>query len=131
MHAVDMERMILPVLVPLAEHLERRVLRRRREGEERQILMLAVRDQFPHQLVLRIHLRFLNALDLGIFLQRVFQIRKRGFQLLRAAAGLRGMRLVADHGKVPAVRGVDFLIDHGELLQRRNNDAHTVIQRLF
>ncbi len=131
MHAVDMERMEFTAAVLRAEHFERGILRRGSEREKGQVLMPAVGEHFLDELVLRIDLILFDAFDLRVFLQRAAQIREGCFQLQCAGAGLRGVRLVADDGVIPAVGFVDLLIDDGKLLQRGDDDARAVVDRVL
>lgn len=126
-HTVDMEGAEGAVLHRLAEHLQRGIFRRGGEGEEGQVLVLAVGQQLPDQLVLGVHLLLRHALRLGVFLQRVPQIRKGRLQLLGAGAGLRGVGLIADDGEVPALGGVHLFIDYRELLQGGDDDPRAVV----
>lgn len=130
-HTVDMEGAEGAVLHGLAEHLQRRVLRRGGEGEEGQVLVLAVGQQLPDQLVLGVHLLLRHALRLSVFLQCVPQIRQGRLQLLGAGAGLRGVGFVADDGEVPALGSVHLFIDDRELLQGRDDDPCAVVDSVL
>ena len=127
-HTVNMERMKCAVLPLVAEHLQRFGLGRCGECEKRQIRVLSVGEHLLQNGIVAVDLVLGFALDLRIFAERFFGIGKGGFQLDCGAAGLRGMRLVHDHGEIAPRGTVHLLIDHRELLQGRDNNAHAAVE---
>ena len=127
-HGVDVERADPAVGQLLAEELERLGLRRGGEGEEGEVLVLAVVQHLLDDAVLGVA-DFLLALafELGIFAQGVGGVRQGDFQLHRAVARLAGMRLVHDDREVLLPALVHLLEDDWELLEGGDDDAEAVV----
>ena len=106
-----------------AEQLERPALRRRGEGEEREVRLAAARGHGGRERVLRIERRRRR---LGLLGERQLRLdRSRaegGLQILRGLAGLARMRLVHDDREAPMTEVLDLVEDERELLQRRDDD---------
>ena len=114
-HRVQVERHMPPGRrVVAAEQLQRACLRRGGEGEERQVRLLAPGGRRSGQRILGLVDRLVGVRLLADAEHRLH----RGGRV----AGLRGVRLVDDHG-VPALRQrLDLVGDERELLQRRDDD---------
>ncbi len=129
-HRVDMERAKRTVVALFAEHLEGRVFRGRGKGEERKVFVLAVREHFPNEFVFRVDFLLRFSFDFRVFFERVFGIGERGFELHRGSARLRRMRFVDDNRVIAPFGGVDLIVNDGEFLQRRYNNANARVERV-
>ena len=122
-HTVHVEGVPLAVRPLFAELLQSGILRRGGKGKEREVIVLALAQDFLHQLVLGIVGFGVQFLLLGVLLQRGTGVRQRSFHLGGSTASLRRVSLVDDDTVAAALIMNHLAINHGELLQRGDDDA--------
>lgn len=126
-HGIDVEGAKAPVLLLLAEKLQRPGLGRGREGEKGKVAMPALRGQLlPYLVLFHLVQVFGAAFQIGVFLQRGIGIGQRARELERGPAGLRGMGLIHDDGKF-VVAVAHLPKDDREFLQGGHDDGPALV----